>query len=517
MKKNNPRFRFSDAWRRAGAVIAALMALCMGCLHSGPAGNAQHVNRQPRLFPFAHGTVIPPNIAPLNFLIKEKGDRFCVTITGHGGPRITLVNNGPAVRIPPEKWRKLLASAKGGAIGLDIYCHSQNTWYRYDTVWDTVSVDNIDSHIAYRKIPVCKDWASMGMYQRDLRNFEEKVVFHNRKNDACFNCHSFRNNNPADMAFEVRSKVYGTPMVLAIDGAADKYPHGVNTKTAFSSGKAGFTSWHPDKDLIAFSMNRFEMLFYSCGIEPRAVFDGAGDIAVYDITNNTVTSAPELHQSNRIETMPEWSRDGRWLYYCSAPQLPEQQYKNIRCDLMRIAYDPELRTWGTMDTVITAEKAGGSVLQPRCSPDGRFILVTVADFSDFPIDKAGSRLCIFECGSGSLTKVGTDSHFTDAWHGWSHNGRWIVCNSKRINGRFSSLIFFHCDSNGVIHTPFVLPQKDPAFYESSLTAYNVPEFITSAIPYSIRQFQNAMDSYRSKATPDAATKATVRQGGQDEY
>jgi Tol biopolymer transport system component len=180
---------------------------------------------------------------------------------------------------------------------------------------------------------------------------------------------------------------------------------GVNTKTQFSSGRAGFTSWHPSRNFIAFSMNRFEMLFYSAGAEPRAVFDAAADVAVFDLQKNTVASTPDLRQNNRIETMPEWAPDGRSLFFCSGPQLPETQYRDVRCDLMRIGFDPAACAWGKLDTVLTAQKAGGSVLQPRCSPDGRFVLVTVADYSDFPIDKTGARLCLYDLASSSLRRV----------------------------------------------------------------------------------------------------------------
>jgi hypothetical protein len=306
-------------------------------------------------------------------------------------------------------------------------------------------------------------------------------------------------------------------MMLGTPGSGAHGLRAVNTKTQFSSGKVGFTSWHPAQDIIAFSMNRFEMLFYSTGTEPRAVFDAAADVAIFDMQKNIVTSTPELRRNDRIETMPEWSSDGRSLYFCSAPQLPEKQYRDVRCDLMRIAFDPATHAWGRLDTVLTAEKAGGSVLQPRCSPDGRFILVTVADYSDFPIDKAGARLCLFDIASSSVYSIGQDRRRTDAWHGWSHNGRWLVWNSKRMNQRFSSVFFCRCDSSGAVHAPFVLPQKDPLFYESSLTAYNVPEFLTGRIPYTLRQFQSVLDGYRNKPSVDVITEATASHGAQDEY
>ena len=495
-----------------------LAAICIDCGHLPRPGNdIQRINRPPTLFPYSYGTIIPPNIAPLNFIIKENGERFFVSISKNEGPGIEIASRAPAITIPPKKWRELLGTAKGLPIGITVYCYANKTWRRYETMWDTVSVDSIDRYVAYRKIPVCKDWTYMGLYQRNIQDFNEQMVFHNLKNGICFNCHSFRNNNAGDMVVEVRSKSAGTPMLLGnlINGKSNL--RAVNTKTAFSTGKAGFTSWHPSKDLLAFSMNRFEMLFNSAGSEPRGVFDVAGDVALFDYARNKVINCPDLSQKDRIETMPEWSKDGRFLYFCSAPQQPEKQYREIRCDLMRIAFDPATRQWGLLDTVLAARKAGGSVLQPKCSPDGLSLLVTIAVYSDFPIDKVGSRLGLIDIKTSALRILDFGSRWTDGWHSWSHNGHWIVFNSKRMNGRFSSLWFSYRDSAGAVHSPFVLPQRDPSFYESSIIAYTIPEFITSRVEFTSRQFRKAINSYQKNNMADAATADSAQSGEKYEF
>jgi WD40-like Beta Propeller Repeat len=493
-------------------VAAALVAAVSGCSPLPP-GAAQPAGRQPHLFPYPQGTVIPPNIAPLNFVIRETGNRFYVSIIKNGRQRIVISSAAPSIAVPAARWKRLLAEGPG-PIGFNVYCRRGSSWVCFETIWDTVSTDAIDPSVVYRKLPMCKDWTSLGLYQRSTGNFEERIVFHNKYNGACFNCHSFRSNSAGAMAFQVRSTKYGTPMVLATPGSGVR---AVNTKTAFTSGKVGFTSWHPFLDIIAFSMNRFQMMFFSSGIEPRAVFDGTGDCAVFDMRTNSVSSTPLLCRKDRIETMPEWSRDGRWLYFCSAPQLPESRYRDIRCDLVRISFDPDMRTWGKLDTVLSAAKAGGSVLQPRCSPDGRFLLVNISPWGDFPVDKTGTCLALLDTADRSVHRLFPDTLQTDTWHSWSSNGRWIAFNSKRINGRFSSIFFCHVDSAGNAHLPFVMPQKNPRFYESSLSAYNVPEFTTEAIPCSPRQLQAALDAYRVKPAVEAVSSASVTNAEGGEY
>lgn len=517
MKKNKTATAFRTVVRYGLLSLGALAPLCTQCARVGPADDIRVVNRLPDIFPCSHGTVIPPNIAPLNFVIQEQGERFLVAFSGQGGKCLAISSRTPSIAVPSGKWKEMLFRERGRRIGVDVFCRVNKVWQKYRTVWDTVALDSIDRFVAYRKIPVCEYWKAMGMYQRDVQDFSEKIVFQNKSNDACFNCHSFLNNTPAGMVVEVRSPRFGTPMMLG-RLINNKYElRAVNTKTPYSSGKVGFTCWHPAGTMIAFSMNRFEMLYYSAGAEPRAVFDRSGDVALYDIAKNEISSSPDLSRTDRIETMPEWSRDGRFLYFCSAPQLPENHYRDVRCDLMRIAFDVRTKSWGRLDTVVTAQQAGGSVLQPRMSPDGRFILVNIADYGDFPVDKVGTRLGLIDVKTSALRICASGVRWTDSWHGWSSSGRWIVFNSKRLNGRFSAVCFSYVDSAGAVHSPFVLPQKEPSFYGSSVFAYNVPECLTAAIPVTIGQSRTALEEYRKNSAADAVTAASAKQGTRDEF
>jgi hypothetical protein len=518
IKRNDSAIIRRIAWGCLVATAVALFALCIGCGRELPGSDSVLIHRLPNLFPYPCGTVIPPNIAPLNFVIREEGDRFFVAISTKGLPTLRIASRTPPIAIPLRKWKEVLGAARGRAIGIDVYCRVNNGWRRYETVWDTVASEEVDPFVAYRKIGVCKDWDLLGIYQRDVRNFDEKTVIHDMGDKACYNCHSFRSNSSRDMTIEVRSKTIGTPMVIGTPSAKGvTVLRAVNTKTSYSSGKVGFTTWHPYKDLIAYSMNRFTMFFYAAGREPRAVFDRAGDIALYDVARNEISTSPSLSRNDRIETMPEWSRDGRSLYFCSAPELPENRYREIRCDLMRISFDPATRTWGTLDTVLSAAEAGGSIVQPRMSPDGRYILVNIAEYGDFPIDKVGSRLALIDTKTSRLLRVEPGASWTDGWHGWSSEGRWIVLTSKRLNGKFSSVCFTYVDSAGVVHRPFVLPQESPSFYESSLRAYNVPECLKDRIAITQRHFRKTLAAYRTKSSVDAVTAASAQPNERDDF
>jgi hypothetical protein len=495
--------------------VAAAGALLLACAPGRPGDQATPVARAPAIFPDCHATTIPPGIAPLNFSIREPGERFFVAITGSGNRCIEIASTSPRIIIPFGKWKRLLAQSRGGSVDLDIFCCENKRWQRFATLRDTVADEPMDRYITYRKIDNCLHWNWMGIYQRDVRNFDERTVLHNRLSSACFNCHQFRDNTADAMVLQVRSAVHGTPMLVGQTDRGTRGLSAVSTRTAFSNGKAGFTSWHPRQDIIAFSLNNYRMLMHTSAMETRDVFDSASDVAVYDAKRQEVFSAADLSRPDRIETTPEWSRDGRFLYFCSAPQLAAERYRDIRCDLMRIAFDPATRAWGKLDTVLTAAQAGGSIVQPRFSPDGRYCLVSVTDYGDFPIDITGSDLGIIDVRTGGFRKLAINSPQAEGWHCWSSNGRWISFSAKAGNGKFSRIAFCYFDSSGVAHKPFLLPQKDPRFDESCGLLFNKPEFTTTAIPFTQRKFQATLDACAKGLKIDAATAATPQTANRD--
>ena len=78
---------------------------------------------------------------------------------------------------------------------------------------------------------------------------------------------------------------------------------------------------------------------------------------------------------------------------------------------------------------------------------------------------------------------------TDSYHCFSSSGRWFVFSSKRLDGLFTRPFFSYFDENGNASKPFVLPQKDPEFYNTFSKNYNIPELITGEVnvsPLAIR-------------------------------
>lgn len=90
--------------------------------------------------------------------------------------------------------------------------------------------------------------------------------------------------------------------------------------------------------------------------------------------------------------------------------------------------------------------------------------------------------------------LAVNSDRSDSWHCWSSNSRWIAFASKRRDGLFARVYFSYIDANGKGRKPFLLPQKNPRFYDSFLDNFNVPELIAAPISIEQEEFLRAVHS-----------------------
>ncbi len=480
----------------------------------------EKMDRRPVIDPDYTGTVVPPNIAPTNFFIQEHGCAFVVLLSAEHGDPITISSRRPGIKIPLKKWRALLQANRGGAITMTIFVQKdKNTWQQFQSITNGVAAHDIESHLVYRLIkPLYVYWDQMGIYQRDLTSFNEKPVFLNRStDDNCVNCHSFHNHNPERFLFHMRAAAVGTSMMLAYDSETYK----IDTSTSFNRATA-YRAWHPNGEMIAFSANSVSQFFHTVG-ENRDVYDKESDIVVYDVRTNTITTSPGIATVERMETYPEWSPDGRMLYFCVTDGLDayddygEHPYAKIRYDLMRIPFDPESRSWGSVEAVLLASEFGQSITHPKVSPDGKFVLFTMSGYGNFSIYKPDADLYLLDTTTKDVRRLDTlNSAKAESYHAWSQDGRWVVLSSKRRDGLCARPYFSYMDENGTFAKPFVLPQKDPAFYQTFLKTYNIPEFVNG--PITVRPQKLAKTAWDLDGIIKAQLDPNVgaRQSGPDE-
>jgi hypothetical protein len=486
MKKRNPR-----AFPRAGAFLWILLLPALFCGRSNPDAELQgtRTDRLPKLFPEMDGTVVPPNIAPMNFRIDETGDAYAVRITGSGSADWRTRTGDPRIRIPIGKWRALLSGNRGGRIAIQVMARNRDgAWSLFSSVTLRIADEPIDPFLVYRRIgPVYEYWNKLALMQRNLENFDETAVLDNNDlGTTCVNCHAFGKNDPERMMFHMR-KGPGTGLMLVRGKTVRK----INTQTAFND-PTSFPSWHPDGNRLAFSTNRFKQFFHELG-ENRDVIDIASDLVIYDIPSNTITTDPRIASPDWLETQPEWSADGKTLFFCRAarPKTGPNAYNDyltLKYDLMGIDFDPATGAWGEIRSVLSSKNTGLSIAWPRASPDGRFLLMAMTEFGNFTTFRPTADLHLLDLGTGRVTKPDINSNRAESWPSWSSDGRWVVFSSKRVNGIVTLPFFSYMDGEGVMHRPFLLPQKDPSRYATDVFNFHLPELIRRPIPLKARDF-----------------------------
>jgi hypothetical protein len=429
------------------------------------------------IYPDYSDITIPGNIAPLNFVIKEQADKYIAVYQTNGNELFRVSSADGVISVPSGKWENLLKEANGQEFAIDIYTKKGDNWRKYNTITNKISVDSIDSYLVYRLIdPGFETWNKMGIYQRNLGTFDETPIMENTMSGGnCMNCHSFCMNNNNTMLFHMRAENAGT--YLYKNGEIEK----LDTKTDSTMGPGVYPSWHPGGNFVAFSTNRIVQTFHAVPDKKIEVLDTLSDIIVYDVQAHCISTVPAISSKNRLETFPTWAPDGKSLYFCSAKSVSPKDYKNIRYDLLRISFDPEKKSFGSVDTIYKASELGKSVSFPRISPDGKFVMFCLSDYGNFSIWHPESDIYLYHPETKEISKPDINSDQTESYHTWSASGRWLVFSSRRLDGLYTRPYFSHMDEHGGFSKPFILPQEDPLFYDRFLKSFNIPELVKSKV------------------------------------
>jgi hypothetical protein len=461
--------------------LLAVAAWSVGSCRDEAPELAVTVPRPPQITPDYAGVMIPPNIAPLNFVIREPGRRYQARIHCAAGEAIEVVSRTGEIVIPANRWTDLLTHNGGQELYIDICVKTAaGTWSRYETIINTIAAEKIDPYLVYRYMtPSSYAGKPLRICQRNLESFEERTLLDTQSfGEGCVHCHSFIGNSPDKVLIGMRHITLPSATLYGHKGRVDK----IGTKL-------GYTAWHPSGRIAAYSVNDVRQFFHNARTEIHDVVDLDSAIFYYDLAAAEVKKTPALADKKRLETYPAWTPDGKVLYFCSAPLLwtspeavPPPGYREVKYDLMRISYDVETNRWGPLETVLSAADTGRSILLPRVSPDGRFLLFCMAEYGCFPIFAPTSDLYLMDLRTGSYRPLPLNSEYAEAWHSWSSNSRWIAFSSKRQGGVFTRTFLSHVDADGQTSTPFVLPQHSPSFYDSCYCVYNMPELVTGPVP-----------------------------------
>ena len=455
-------------------------------------------DKLPDIYPDYTNVTVPINIAPLTFQIDGKADDVVVRMTS-GNEEI--VCGGYQIQPDADDWQRLAETAKGNAIKVEVYAELNNSWTRFKPFNIYVSPDSIDPYISYRLIPPSYvTYEELTINQRCLENYDENVIYNNLlcsegAEGQCINCHNYQQYNPERMQFHARQNMGGT--IIAYDGTIKKI--GMQGDSILSAGV--YPTWHPWLKLIVYSTNKTGQIFHSVNPNKIEVFDSESDLIAYDVEKNEVTNIENA--PDEMECFPFWAPDGKTLYYCSAhfeyhdtiekgaeftTRTQEAKY-----NLYKKSFNPETLQFGPRELVFDADSMDMSATLPRISPDGRFLMFTLAKYGVFHIWHHDADLWLLDLQTGEKRNMKEiNSPDTESYHSWSSNGRWVVFSSRRYDSNYTRPFIAHIDNNGNATKPFELPCANPDYHRQLLKSYNVPEFMRGPVTIKPQQFADVL-------------------------
>ena len=455
--------------------------------------NAKGVDGLPPIFPDYTEVTVPVGIAPLNFCSAGESECLDVVLKGDNGGEMHV--QGAYADFDADEWHRLLEANKGGRLVCTVCIKTKDGWTRYRDFAIYVSDYPLEDYgLTYRKIaPGYEVYSKMGLYERELASFDERAIIENTQVPGmCVNCHAPNRTNPDQYVFHVRG---GHSATLVHRGGTTELLQAVNDSL---KGSMVYPYWHPSGRYCAFSTNQTRQGFHVVRDERIEVFDLSSDVFVYDAEKHELLLDTLLMTGHFSENSPAFSPDGRTLYYTTALQqhyptgFREQKYS-----LCCIGFDPENGRYVTqVDTLFNAFKEDKSLSWPRPSYDGKYVMVTLADYGYFSIWHKESDLWLLEVATGRMFPLeGANSPDADSYHNWSAGSHWFVFTSRRENGLYSLLYLSCVDGEGRATKPFLLPQKNPkAYYLNSIYSYNTPDFTSRSVELDSRKAARAIES-----------------------
>lgn len=474
-------------------------ALLTGCTATVPEQYTE-VGDYPVIYPDYRNITIPYNIAPLNVAYEMEGKGF---ITELKVDEQSLVMKGKQTDWNLKKWQSFLASARGKSVEFNAYIRTDEGWVKYRPIKWRVAVDAIDPYISYRIIaPSYVTYEDLSIRQRELGTFDEQVIYNNMllstgKDGQCINCHSYKNYKTDNMQFHARQHKGGTLLVTSDEVKK------INLKTDSTISAGVYPAWHPTHNFIAYSINDTGQSFHTKKNNKIEVQDLRSDLILYDINQNEVSFIE--HDTLEWEVFPTWAPDGKMLYYCSAHMEIQDfsqrereiidRYKEFQYNIYRKPFDPETKTFGPSELVLDAKAMNKSATFPRVSPDGRYLLFAMGEYGCFHIWHKDADLYLLDLEKMELRNIKeVNSPDVESYHAWSSNGRWMLFTSRRDDGGYTHLYIAYFDKRGKAHKPFILPQRDPYFYNDYYKSYNVPEFMIEPVTITPQEFARYLDT-----------------------
>jgi hypothetical protein len=445
------------------------------------------LSQQPKIFPDYTNITIPYNIAPLNFEVQDTA-KIRISVLVVGSQRYTFESSSALMQFPKKQWKQMLETEKGNTVDVLIKVTKNRQDYGYDSFTWTIVSEAIDKYLSYRLIePAYEMWNMLKIEERNLENFDTRLLSDNNITARnCINCHISNHAEKPTSFMHLRGEKGGT--VYVRDGRIRK----INTKTDKTSGVAVYGEISNNGRYGIFTTAGIIPILHTMRTERLEVFDKQSDLIVVNFDNGTVSDSPAVSGESFQETFPCFAADNKTVYFCRAPHCAQpDSTKTMHYNLYSIAFNPETGELGdSLRLVLDAESTGKSVSFPKCSPDGKYLLMSVSDYGTFPIWHTETNLWMLNIETGQIDNMqATNNRFSDSYHSWSRNSRWFAFASKRDDGVYGRPYFAYINSDGTTTKAFVLPQKNPEYYRTTFKSFNIPELYNAPEVYGAHDVQ----------------------------
>jgi len=168
--------------------------------------------------------------------------------------------------------------------------------------------------------------------------------------------------------------------------------------------------------VLAVSVNNIKLFEHGAIAEVRDQVDLDSDLAIYDLALGRCRSRPSWPCPTAGDVSGVVARRQVALLLPGAdalakpsrsdgdipPHDPARQVQGVKYDLMRISYDADTGALERCRQSYRAAQAGRSVLEPKVSPDKRFVLLAMCNYGDVPIYRKDGDLCLLDVGTGQV-------------------------------------------------------------------------------------------------------------------
>ena len=479
------------------AIVIVFVSLLMACRVNVPQEYTESAD-YPQIYPDYINVTVPVNIAPLSFEIVQDAEDMLVR---YSYSNEEFLCGGMKAQLGIDDWKSLVQHANGMAIKVEVYVENNGKWTKHQPFNIYVSPDSIDSYLSYRYISLSDEsYEEQSIKQRCLENYDESVIFNNvlnsttKKSGQCINCQYYQQYNPERMQFYACQNNGG--LVIVYDGKMRKI--NLNNDIVFPAGI--YSTWHPWLPLIVYSTNPTLLDFDAIDSDKIEEFDAVGDLIAFDVEKNEVTNIGK--DDEKFGAFPLWAPDGKTLYYCSAHiEQPDSgnkedgkksRTKGVKYNIYKKSFNPDTWQFGPQEIVFDGTEMNSSATLPRISPDGCYMLFTMAKSGAYHTLNSDADLWMMDLQTGEAhAKLALNSDNAESCHAWSSNGRWIVFSSSRDNGRFRPFIA-HVDRDGKCSRPFELPSADADYHRQLTFSYINPEFTKGHVAIKPQQLDDIL-------------------------